>query len=809
MPGVLALARGRRRASSDSASDGGSSDTTQEGPCSGAAVRPAKPEGATFVEAHKSTFKGVVRKVIHAPKKVQHRSIDVNVVARARRRFNEHYVDLKNPQEQAYVSSVLNALPLMVKTNEWVRQLWTVGCSEEVVDITVQAIHNVKECVARLCWTQHVERLQDSLKTVERRYESLKSQFNDVRTEYLHEVTCLRDQLRPRVEVPGGHDITQWYDPVCCLSEAELDFMVKAVTEKVKMICEQHPDLKRTVNPGQVATMAVRAERNESERMKKMMQEKDAQIESLAQQVETLEGMLNAAAPQPDIAAAEPIKQAGLAACVCGMRERCEGLESDLGQQLSINNDLQEELSRLHAQLEACHGETAASREETAAAKAHGEGLSVELAAARSEVAAAKETEEVLRDQNFDLQRQLENMRRSRRSSIGASRSSTMCLTQALGEGSKGDNDEAAAPQSEGAGDQADKASDSSLDSEEQADQASEAPKRAAEEQNDEALEKLLQVMVGDMLGGPAVGSQKLLQAAEGLLSGDSTTSGEELALQVKEYVKLQNTREAHSTTKHLQLAEAFSNMQDETASTIANLKRSPALHNDPEARSEVEKLEAIGSAQSLKQAVGNGDADEKPLDVFVRLFNRVLPDWARRKLRNRSDESLASVLPLIKFSSDDRVLPNIDSPGGAQQECLPVKLEAPKPPVGPMAPAIGAATVVDKLPALAAITARGDLEPDAVAALTPRIVFSDQKPRVVRPSGQLHRSSYVSGGLRRPTTTMVAPLKPELVVGGLGAPTAPVGAPPVPSSPSPHSRSDAHHPRTPRRGGPPAPKVS
>jgi len=220
-------------------------------------------------------------------------------------RFQEPLV----PGEQDFIGQVLNSSHLMRKTNDLLQPFLQVtsrvigdaaitgsaggakpGSATELACEAAQVIHQAKVCTARLVFKEIVEPLRKASKQAKDKYDQLWKQYGSVRDEYLREVAMLREQSRVRADpelVLDGKwfDVACFLDPVHMLSPEEMDFALRVVSEKLKMIFETNPAVTQTVDFGQVKRLATIMESREVQKLKGALDKKVHEITALQKQL--------------------------------------------------------------------------------------------------------------------------------------------------------------------------------------------------------------------------------------------------------------------------------------------------------------------------------------------------------------------------------------------------------------------------------------------------------------------------------------------------------------------------------------------
>lgn len=239
---------------------------------------------------------------------------------RYRFRFEGHPLELSG-EESKFVLDVLRADPLMFKTTAAIIKVqrslelhWVAEKDDDRsvrvagLDSAVEALYKIKLFTARHLWQKEVEPLREKYSTLQRLHENLKIRFNDTRTDYLREISEFRDAkgrtLPHEVAKIDDAGIKLFFDPVTSLSDEELSFLTKAVSEKLKMIFDHDPNVQ--VNPAQIQAMLGKQEGNEVSKLKEIIEQRDAELKELKAKVRRLEMGLPAAAPAANAGSGQP-----------------------------------------------------------------------------------------------------------------------------------------------------------------------------------------------------------------------------------------------------------------------------------------------------------------------------------------------------------------------------------------------------------------------------------------------------------------------------------------------------------------------
>jgi len=247
-------------------------------------------------EMARTSFRRAVLKVLHAMR--------VSRLGRRAKRSKEYLKrnrtfqlwDAPNNEEQTFVTAVMNSVPLMRRTSKLLRPLCDAAVLEdctEVPDLAAEAIHECRVWTTRIAYRESkeaFESLSSEASKYKRKYESLQTQFHGVRGEYLKEVSALRDAMRVRGDPENAIwrenlDVTFFLDPMNLLQQPELDFALKVVSEKLKMIFETNPSVSKTVDFGQVDKLKDLAVSKEVTTLKEALEKKVAQVSDLQKEL--------------------------------------------------------------------------------------------------------------------------------------------------------------------------------------------------------------------------------------------------------------------------------------------------------------------------------------------------------------------------------------------------------------------------------------------------------------------------------------------------------------------------------------------
>jgi len=249
----------------------------------------------TFRESMaKRTWRGAVIKLLHATRLARH--------GRRCRRSKDHIKrnrtlslwDAPSQEETSFMSRVMTAIPLMRRASCHLQTLCDTTSPEdceEIPSLAVDAIHQSRVCTARIAWREFAETsasLRAEAALDKSRFQTLQTQFQTARSEYLKEVTALRNQVRIRGDPEScirkeltNFDVRFFFDPLNALQPHELDFASKVIAEKLKMIFEANPTVTKTVDFGQVEQVSKLAESSEVAKLKQALKQRVAQLADL------------------------------------------------------------------------------------------------------------------------------------------------------------------------------------------------------------------------------------------------------------------------------------------------------------------------------------------------------------------------------------------------------------------------------------------------------------------------------------------------------------------------------------------------
>jgi len=273
---------------------------------------------------------------------------------------------------------------------------------EKLTSLAVCAFHGAKAGVAGAAWTGFVQPLLDELERVKHQTEALQRKFCSARTEYLREVSALRDEVRVRGDPESclnhrSTDVTFFYEPLDALSIEEKDFVMKIVTEKLKMIFETNAKVAKTLDFGQVSQLEGLFVASEARHLKEALVQRQKESFDLHDQVRRL---------QRELAICERARRNAMAALSEAGARRIVGDVEDLQQRLDASEAARHELSgALRAEGKA--RETQRIEYEGLRRKAHEDvdGLTVAaLQASQREALSKSESEAALRNAQEDVE---------------------------------------------------------------------------------------------------------------------------------------------------------------------------------------------------------------------------------------------------------------------------------------------------------------------------------------------------------------------------------------------------------------------
>lgn len=247
------------------------------------------------------SFKAVVVKLMHMMRLMRtgrRRRKSVDFIKR-NRSFGEW--EGATDAEAEFVGKVMTAIPLMKRTSKLVQAVCNNAPpseESEVPDIAAEAIYQARMWTARIAYRESAEASAKARVEAEQwksKYEALQSQFQSARHEYLSEVAALRDQVRVRGDPESSlkdaqnFDVTFFFDPMHVLQPAELDFCLRVVAEKVKMIFESNPTVSSSPDFGQASKLKALEENKELGRLQQVLKRKNAEFMDLEREYTRLQ----------------------------------------------------------------------------------------------------------------------------------------------------------------------------------------------------------------------------------------------------------------------------------------------------------------------------------------------------------------------------------------------------------------------------------------------------------------------------------------------------------------------------------------
>jgi len=247
------------------------------------------------------SFKAVVVKLMHMMRLMRtgrRRRKSVDYIKR-NKSFGE-WEAVTDPEAE-FVGRVMTAIPLMRRTSKLVQAVCNnapPSAESEVPDIAAEAIYQARMWTARIAYRESAEasaRVRTEAEQWKGKYEALQSQFQTARHEFLTEVAALRDQVRVRGDPEGSvknaqnFDVTFFFDPMHVLQPAELDFCLKVIAEKVKMIFEANPTVSNAPDFGQASKLKALEENKELGRLQQVLKRKNAEFMDLEREYNRLQ----------------------------------------------------------------------------------------------------------------------------------------------------------------------------------------------------------------------------------------------------------------------------------------------------------------------------------------------------------------------------------------------------------------------------------------------------------------------------------------------------------------------------------------
>lgn len=207
---------------------------------------------------------------------------------------------------KAFIAGILNNFQLMARFTRFLRQsqdffqkaeeeyLATgrpIGPSE-FLSLMAQKLHDAKISTAHLCWHEVVKPLRTHSTNQQIGIDSLKSQLKQLRSDYLKEISALRDTKRggndPLDMIP---DIRYFYEPLHSLEPHEQKFMIDLIREVLKMMMDS-PESKGKVKSSALERFVSEVHDNELKQLKDEISSKNSQLKELRQAQHFLETQL-------------------------------------------------------------------------------------------------------------------------------------------------------------------------------------------------------------------------------------------------------------------------------------------------------------------------------------------------------------------------------------------------------------------------------------------------------------------------------------------------------------------------------------
>ncbi|CAK9010269.1 unnamed protein product [Durusdinium trenchii] len=159
--------------------------------------------------------------------------------------------------EAEFLGKVLSFVPVMARTSKLMRPFLDEG-DGSLHELAARTLHQAKVMTIRTVWKDLMEPLKEEMEKFKNRNVTLQDQFREARTEFLKEISTLRDEVRirgdPEKALGDGHlkDVMFFFEPMKTLQPHELQYCLEVIKEKMKMIFEGNSDVTPTVNFGQV-----------------------------------------------------------------------------------------------------------------------------------------------------------------------------------------------------------------------------------------------------------------------------------------------------------------------------------------------------------------------------------------------------------------------------------------------------------------------------------------------------------------------------------------------------------------------------
>lgn len=209
----------------------------------------------------------------------------------------KHLTDfsLQVPEEKEvdFLGRVVNKVQLMKETSRLLGavRLQLYGDSDTapnldpavMMRLVVEKVHKLKICTARACWLEIQDDMKE-LKSLREDVPRLKDRHISAQSEYLKEVSTLRDALRHREDhcADMSHkDVVMYYEPFAHLDSNLQDLTLEVTREKVKMLFDTNPELTGKANGKQLQLMSALVESRQLSEAKEALKRKSQEVEEL------------------------------------------------------------------------------------------------------------------------------------------------------------------------------------------------------------------------------------------------------------------------------------------------------------------------------------------------------------------------------------------------------------------------------------------------------------------------------------------------------------------------------------------------
>lgn len=196
---------------------------------------------------------------------------------------------------KAFIANILNNFQLMARFTRFMRQSQDFfhkaeeeclasgkAMAPELLNLMAQKLHEAKISTAHLCWHEVVKPLKTHASNQQIGIDSLKSQLKQLRSDYLKEISALRDTKRGRGDpLEAIPDIRYFYEPLHSLEAHEQKFMIDLIREVLKMMMDS--DLKGTVKSSALERFVSEVHDNELKELKDEISAKNSQLKELRQ----------------------------------------------------------------------------------------------------------------------------------------------------------------------------------------------------------------------------------------------------------------------------------------------------------------------------------------------------------------------------------------------------------------------------------------------------------------------------------------------------------------------------------------------